>query len=172
MKTKFESNVASELPKTKASQEPGLPWKVDSSELEKMASVKNAYKATLTGEPPLKTRAIFLIMLVIAVFGATLYYISVIALENENTRESIQKKEVAISAMKTDVEKIRNEKTALSENVAQLDRKVRDLNAQKELFATVIESLTKKADEPQAPEAEAVAPPPQAAQKGEPENKK
>lgn len=161
MKTKFESNVASELPKTKASQEPGLPWKVDSSELEKIASAQNTYKAMLTGEPPMKTRAIFLIMLVITVFGATLYYISAVALENENTRESIQKKEAAIVAMKADVEKIKSEKNALNENINQLDRKVRDLSAQKELFTTVIESLTKKADEPQGPqETENVTPPP------------
>lgn len=154
MKTKFETNVATELPKTK-SQEPELPWKVKEEDLEEIGPATDEYKSAVTGVPPLKTRAIFLVMLLIAVFATILYYLSTITIDNERVRESIQKKEAMLASIQSNIEKINSEKNALSESLSQLDKRIRDLSAQKELFTAVIESLTKKGDEVQVEKEEA-----------------
>ena len=150
MKTRFETNVAREVPKTRMSQEPGLPWKLNPEDLEKLSPAKEEYKAAITGTPPLKTRPVFLIVLLAVVFAAVMYFVSIVIKDNENAQTSIQKREVTMLSFETALEKMNNEKNALSENLGQLEKRVGELNAQKELFATVIESLTKKTDEPSA----------------------
>jgi septal ring factor EnvC (AmiA/AmiB activator) len=146
MKTKFETNVASQLPKTKT-HEPGLPWKVTNEDLEHVVAKEDDYKAAVTGTPPLKTRAIFLVLLIVAVFAATLYFVSLIAIENEKARENLQRKETAVVSLQASLEKVKNEKDMLNGNLAQLEKRVNELNAQKEIFTTVIESLTKRGEE-------------------------
>ncbi len=150
MKSKFEANVASELPKTRMSQEPGLPWKVDSADLAEVKSIEDEFKSATTGIPPLKARAPFLAALLIAVFITTVYYISASVLESEKARQAAQQKEAAVSSIRTDLERISGEKKMLSDAKQQLEKQVRDLSSQKELFTTVIESLSKKSDEPSA----------------------
>ena len=49
--------------------------------------------------------------------------------------------------MQVDLDKADAEKTALEHNASQLEKRVNDLSAQKELFTAVLESLTKKGDE-------------------------
>lgn len=146
MKKKFESNVASEIPKTKL-HEPGLPWKLTDEDMEAMGPKDTEYKSALSGTPPLKTRAIFLIMLVIAVFVIVSLIVINTTMENENIRRVMMKKDKEMAAVKTSLEKVAVEKESLNKNAVTLEKKVNDLTAQKELFATVIESLTKKADE-------------------------
>lgn len=148
MKTKFEANVATELPKTRAYQEPGLPWKVDSTDLAQVKSMEDEFKSATTGMPPLKARAPFLAALLIAVFITTVYYVSISVIESERARASALKTEAAVSVMRTDIAKINSEKEVLGDAKLQLEKQVRDLTAQKELFTTVIESLSKKSDEP------------------------
>lgn len=148
MKSKFEANVASELPKTRAFQEPGLPWKVDQDDLAEVKSIEDDFKSATTGIPPLKARAPFLAALLVAVFITTVYYISASVMESENARRAAQQKEAAVSSMRTDLERISSEKKTLDDSKQQLEKQVRDLSSQKELFTTVIESLSKKSDEP------------------------
>jgi len=146
MKKKFESNVASEIPKTKL-HEPELPWKITDSDLAEATGKNEAYKAVISGTPPLKTRPIFLIMLVLAIFAITALTMTNIATENKRIQDSIASREKELASIKTNLDKIAVEKDALSKSSAQLEKKVSDLAAQKELFTTVIESLTKKSDE-------------------------
>jgi len=147
MKTKFETNVAIEMPKTK-SGEPELPWKIKSEDIEGI-SRRDEYIASLSkGTPPFKTRAIFLILLILTIFTAVFYLITNIVIENENIRTNIFKKELETSSLRTKLENMAEEKKDLSQTSVQLEKKVSDLNAQKELFTSVIEALTKKADEP------------------------
>jgi len=148
MKSKFESNVASELPKTRLSQEPGLPWKVDPSELSQLKTLEDDFKAATTGVPPLSARAGFLSALLVAVFFTTLYFVSAAVTESRKAQDAARQKDAAVFGLRADLEKIANEKKALSDSAMQLEKQVRDLSAQKELFATVIESLSKKSDEP------------------------
>ena len=148
MDTKFEGNVASEMPKTKRSLEPSLPWKVTSDDLDKIMSAEEGYRSTVTGAPPLRTRPFFLVSLLTAIFAAALYFVSVTVMENETVHKNIQKKEMAVAMLKTDLEKVNIEKSGLYEGLAQSEKRARDLNARKELFTSVIESLTKKGNEP------------------------
>lgn len=145
MKKKFETNVATEIPKTR--QEPGLPWKLDSDDLAPIESQAEEYRAVAAGTPPLKTRAIFLITLVLAIFALTSYLIFTAIIENERMRTNMHNKEKEMQSLQTNLEKAVNEKNSLSQNSAQLERRVHELSAQKELFTSVIESLTRKGDE-------------------------
>jgi len=146
MKKKFESNVATEMPKTKL-HEPELPWKITTDDLAEAASKGDDYKSAVAGTPPFKTRAVFLILLVTALFLFTLMIVINAVTENEKIRQDMLKRENELALIRADLQKLAGEKEALTKNSAQLEKKVSDLAAQKELFTSVIESLTKKSDE-------------------------
>jgi len=146
MKKKFEDNVANQMPKTK-SEEPSLPWKIDESDLAKIDSENQGYKDLEQGLPPLKTRPVFLISLVIAIFAAALFMVAGIAIENDRIKAGISEKEKEAAILQVDLDKAAAEKAALEHNASQLEKRVNDLSAQKELFTAVLESLTKKSDE-------------------------
>ena len=154
MKKKFESNVATEIPKTKL-HEPELPWKITTDDLAEAASKGDDYKSAIAGTPPFRTRAVFLIMLVAAMFLFTSIMVINAVVENEKTRQGMLKKEKELALIKTDLEKLAGEKEALTKNSASLEKKVGDLAAQKELFTSVIETLTKKSDEAEVEKKEA-----------------
>ncbi|MCX5686215.1 MAG: hypothetical protein NTW09_01945 [Candidatus Omnitrophica bacterium] len=146
MKKKFESNVAAEIPKTKL-HEPELPWKITADDLAQATPKSDDYRSAVAGTPPFKTRAIFLILLVAALFLFTSIVVLNAVVENDLARRDMLKKEKELALIKTDLEKLAGEKEALTKNSASLEKKVSDLAAQKELFTSVIESLTKKSDE-------------------------
>lgn len=146
MKKKFEDNVASQIPKTK-SEEPSLPWKIDEADLAKIDSENQEYKDLTHGEPPLKTRPIFLVMLVIAIFAAAIFMVASIAIENDRIKAGISEKEKEAALLQVDLDKAAAEKKALENSASQLEKRVNDLSAQKELFTAVLESLTRKSDE-------------------------
>lgn len=146
MKKKFETNVAIEIPKTKL-HEPPLPWKLSEDEVGQIGSIDSDYRAAISGTPPLRTRGIFLILLVVTIFGITTYMISNAVIENERIRSSMIKKDGELSLMHLNLEKTAADRDAVNKNMAQLEKKLNDLTAQKQLFASVIESLTKKGEE-------------------------
>lgn len=169
MKKKFETNVAIEIPKTKL-HEPLLPWKLSEDEVGQIGPKDGDYKAVISGTPPLRTRGIFLILLVVTIFGITTYMISNAVVENERIRASMIKKDGELSLMHLNLEKTAADRDAVNKNMAQLEKKLNDLTAQKQLFASVIESLTKKGEEaeiqaaPQNPQADIANAAPQAGQ--------
>ena len=146
MKRKFESSVAQEMPKTKR-HEPKLPWKLTTDELERIKSPEDEYKAVTAGSSPLKARAVFLIMLLLAIFSAISYFIISAAVENKNVYTRARNNEMEIVSLRHNIEKASGENAILNENAVRLEQKVGDLAAQKELFTSVIESLTKKSEE-------------------------
>jgi hypothetical protein len=156
MKKKFENNVAAEIPKTKM-HEPALPWKLTEDEVGQIGSGSEDFNAIISGTPPLKTRAPFLIMLVVTIFGITAYLITSAVVENEKIRTNITKKDGELLLMHTNLVKAVAEKEAINKNSVQLEKKLGDLAAQKELFASIIESLTKKGEDIDAPTASVVA---------------
>lgn len=151
MKTKFEQNVAADIPKTRMSPEPGLPWKMDSDDLEKIGSMADEHKADMEGSSPFKVRAVFLAMLLAAVFATSVYFVSTAVIDNDRQRSLASQKEAAVVAMRTDLDRASSENAVLTQSRSQLERQVKDLNKQKELYTTVIESLSKRPDEPIAP---------------------
>jgi hypothetical protein len=146
MKEKFEKNVAVDIPKTKR-HEPRLPWKLSDEDAGPDARGDDTFKTIANGTGPLKVRAPFMILLVITIFLVTAYLISSAIMENEKMRNNMARKESELSLMQINLMKAAAEKEAIAKNSAQLEKKLGDLTAQKELFASVIESLTKKGDE-------------------------
>ena len=145
MKKKFEDNVAGEIPKTK-SGEPALPWKVNESDIAKIDSDSQNYNDLADGQPPLKTRPVFLVSLVVAIFAAAIFMVASIATENDRIKIDMSAKEKEAAVLQVDLDKADAEKTALENSASQLEKRVNDLSAQKELFTAVLESLTKKED--------------------------
>ena len=138
-----------------------MPWKLTEEDVGRIDPKGDDRRAAISGAAPLKARAPFLVLLIITVFGITTYLVSNAVIENEKMRISVAKKEGEVSLMRIDLIKTAAEKEAIGKNTAQLEKKVNDLTAQKQLFASVIESLTKKGEDldviqPPAP----VAPPP------------
>ena len=150
MKTKFEANVAADIPKTKL-HEPELPWKVSDEEVGRIGSKSDEFKAALSGTAPLKTRAPFMALLVVTIFGITTYLVSSAVVENEKIRSNMVKKDGELNLAQMSLVKAAAEKEAINKNAAQLEKKLGDLTAQKQLFASVIESLTKKSEDIDVP---------------------
>ena len=155
MKEKFEANVATEIPKTKL-HEPGLPWKLTEDEVGQIGSRDDDFRAAVSGAAPLKARAPFLVLLVVTIFGITTYLVANSVIENQTMRDNITKKEGELFLAQSNLSKTAAEKDAVTKNSAQLEKKVSDLMAQKRLFTSVIESLTKKGEDIDAPTASLV----------------
>ncbi|MDD3906103.1 MAG: hypothetical protein PHS46_06220 [Candidatus Omnitrophica bacterium] len=146
MKKKFEDNVAADIPKTKL-HEPNLPWKLTEDEVGQISPGNEEFKDAISGTPPLKTRAPFLILLVVGIFGITTYMISSGIVENGKIHDNMSKAQAELSAAQLNLVKTVAEKDAINKNSAQLEKKVSDLMAQKKLFANVIETLTRKGED-------------------------
>jgi hypothetical protein len=146
MKGKFEANVACDIPKTKQ-HEPALPWKLSEEEVGRIGAHDDSFRAALDGTPPLKTRPQFIILLVVTIFGITTYLVSNAIIENARMQKNIMKKDSELSQAQVNLMKAVAEKDAINKNSAAMQQKLSDLAAQKQLFASVIESLTKKGDD-------------------------
>lgn len=146
MKTRFEANVASEVPKTKASQEPDLPWKVRDEDLDEVVASEAEYNKAVTGTSPFKTRAVFIIALLVTIFGAVVYYSSMVVVDKEEAKGLYVAKEKTVTTLRSELEKISSQNEALNKSISDFEEHVKELNSQKELFTAVIESLTKKAE--------------------------
>lgn len=159
MKTKFDENVASKIPETRASQEPDLPWRISDEDIAKAESQGEEYRAAVTQAPPLQVRGTLLALMVVTIFFVIVNTVINIYLENTIMQGNVLKQTKKVSMLKTDLEKAAAEKVALNENASKLEKRINDLAAQKELFTAVIETLTKKQDDtvaapaPAAPEA-------------------
>ena len=146
MKTKFDDNVAQNIPITKNSAEPELPWKLSDSEINSIEANDENYKATITA-PPLQVRAVFMVLLVVAIFAVILNSIAGVVMDNTEMQSDILNKEKQVSSIQAALEKTSLEKAALNDAAAKLETRVNDLNTQKELYSAVIETLTKKTDD-------------------------
>lgn len=146
MKTKFDDNVAQNIPITKNSAEPELPWKLSDSEINSIEASDENYKATITA-PPLQVRAVFMVFLVVAIFAVILNSIVGVVMDNTEMQSDILNKEKQVSSIQAALEKTSLEKAALNDTAEKLEKRVNDLNTQKELYSAVIETLTKKTDD-------------------------
>lgn len=137
MVTKFESNVATQIPKTKAAQEPRLPWDVSSENLMGAPVELRAEKA------PLGTRAVFLIALLVIFFVSMLSICLFIVNDNKKAQMTAWEKEEAATLLQNDLKQVQSEKRALEETTTQLKKQVDTLNTQQGTFMTVIENLSR-----------------------------
>ena len=148
MKTKFDDNVAQNIPVTKNPSEPELPWKLSESEMTRIEAADEEHKTAVTA-PPLHVRAIFVVLLVLTIFVVILNSIVNVVNDNTEMRVDMSKKEKEISSIQTKLTAVASEKAALNDTTAKLEKRVNDLSAQKELYTAVIETLTKKTDDVQ-----------------------
>ncbi|MCX5678989.1 MAG: hypothetical protein NTY76_07815 [Candidatus Omnitrophica bacterium] len=148
MKTKFDDNVAQNIPVTKNSAEPELPWKLSESEITRIEATDEEHKSAITA-PPLHVRAIFVVLLVLTIFVVILNSVVNMTIDNAEMRLNMSKKEKQVVSIQTALTNAASEKAALSDTAAKLEKRVSDLNAQKELYTAVIETLTKKTDDTQ-----------------------
>ncbi len=146
MKTKFDENVAHDIPLTRNSSEPALPWKLSEGELTKLEAAEDDYKAAVSA-PPLHVRAIFVALLVATIFVVILNNMVNMAIDNNEMQLDISKKEKQVYVTQAQLVAARNEKDALADNSVKMEKRITDLNAQKELYGAVIETLTKKTDD-------------------------
>jgi hypothetical protein len=146
MKTKFDDNVAQNIPITKNSAEPELPWKLSDSEINSIEANDENYKTAITA-PPMQVRAIFMVLLVAAIFAVILNSIAGVAIDNAEMQLNVSNKEKQVFSIQAALEKTALEKATLSDTAVKLEKRVNDLNAQKELYSAVIETLTKKTDD-------------------------
>ncbi len=152
MKTKFESNVATQIPKTKMSQEPQLPWDVARYDTEQDASPSEDNAKLLTaGMGLFGVRPVFLVLMLVCLFAVTAYVFGRAAEDNQKARAQVQKKEKLaaslqknISMLKVNLDQSAIEKDVLEERASRLEKDISDLEIQNKTFMTVIESLSKK----------------------------
>lgn len=149
MKTKFDDNVAQDIPTTKDSAEPELPWKLSEAEITRIEATDEEYKSAITAAPPLHARGIFVALLVVVIFVAILNGIVNVVIDNSEMQIDMLRREKQASFVRAALEKAALEKTVLSDNAVKLERRINDLSSQKELYTAVIETLTKKTDDAQ-----------------------
>lgn len=148
MKTKFDDNVAQNIPVTKNSAEPELPWKLSESEITRIEATDEEHKSAMAS-PPLHVRAIFVVLLVLAIFVVILNSVVNAIIDNAEMRLNMSKKEKEVASIQAALANAASEKAVLSDAAVKLEKRVNDLNAQKELYTAVIETLTKKTDDAQ-----------------------
>lgn len=146
MKTKFETNVATQIPKTRMTQEPNLPWEVRADSRDIVSALEEKLKFETAGQFLLGARPVFLVILLVSIFISTVYAVYNIANEGEKIHISMREKEKALSLLQANLKETVNREEFLKERSLQLERAVADLRADKELFTTVIQDLTKKSE--------------------------
>ncbi len=147
MKTKFESNVATQIPKTRMAREPRLPWEVRKEDLIGSSFLEERSNDLIATKTLLGTRPVFLAMLLVFIFVSTFSIFLYTAQRNESARMEIERKEETQVLLLSSLEKVVDEKQVLKEKAVQLEKEIEDLNTQNKTFITVIENLSKKDEE-------------------------
>ena len=95
----------------------------------------------------MKAIQLTLIMLLLAIFTVVSYFIVNTTMESKNVYTRARNSEKELASLQRNLEKTSGENIILNKNTVRLEKKVGDLAAQKELFTSVIESLTQKSEE-------------------------
>ncbi len=113
MKTKFESNVATQIPKTKMAHEPQLPWELSKYDLQESESLEDTTQSVIIGQVPFGIRPAFLITLLVVIFLGTSYVFVGAVKENEKVHMDILKKERVALMLRAGLEKTINQEHIL-----------------------------------------------------------
>ena len=148
MNTKFDDNVAQDIPVTKDSSEPGLPWKISEAEIDRIEAAGQDNRSAMTA-PPLQVRAVFVVLLVVAIFVVIMNSMVNVVMDNKQIQLNISSKDRLVASIQTELDKAANQTKVMSDNTEKLEKRINDLSAQKELYTAVIETLTKKTDDTQ-----------------------
>lgn len=147
MKTKFESNVATQIPKTKMAYEPQLPWEISNYNSQQSGSLEDTAQSVVIGKVPLGVRPIFLVMLLVVLFVGTICMFVRTTEENEKVRMDILKKEKIALLLQAGLKKAVKEKDVLKKKAVRLEKDLADLGIRNKTFITVIENLSRRVEE-------------------------
>lgn len=144
MKKKFESNVATQVPKTQMTHEPQLPWEIRTEDLmgdefEGGPSRAEAMEKSLLGIKP-----VFLIGLLIFIFASMLAVFFFSASMSKNVGEKIQEMEDERTMLLGNLRESAHNQEILKEKNTQLEKARDDLNVQNKELMTVIKTLSEK----------------------------
>jgi len=167
MNTKFETNVATQIPKTKSSHEPRLPWEVTQKDLDSIQVDDLARKAAVIGKAPFGIKPIYVILLILATVAFILSASFSVVQSNKKARLNLQdtkqqnimligklqRTEKDLKSTLADKTHLEKQNSLLENNVANLETQSTTLNDQiKNLMdqnkesMSVIKKLTENED--------------------------
>lgn len=148
MGKKFDANVATQLPKTKVTYEPHLPWNVTQNDLVGN-QFENSVQATPMGKAPLGIKPLYLILIIVFIFLCVLSVFFITVKSNEKIKAQIQKAEEARALLVDQLRETANEANilkgkvdALEKNIIALDIQNENLTEQNRDFMTVIKRVS------------------------------
>ncbi len=148
MEKKFDSNVATQIPKTKMTHEPYLPWNVTQSDL-----VGNQFEDFVQtapmGKTPLGIKPVYLILIIVSIFLCVLSMFFIMAQSNKKIMAQVQKAEEERILLVEELREASNEANvlkskvgALEKNIVVLDTYNKSLTEQNEDFVTIIKKMS------------------------------
>lgn len=155
MDKKFDSNVATQIPKTKMTYEPQLPWNVTQSDLVGNQFV-DSVQTTPMGKVPLGVKPMYLIMLIASIFLCALSVFIFTAQSNIKVKAQVQRAEEEKALLVDQLKETANEASALKGKVETLESSIvvldiqnKNLTEQNKDFMTVIKRMSKNEEETQ-----------------------
>jgi len=149
MDKKFDSNVATQIPKTKMTHEPRLPWEVTQDDLDGSQFADSGLQTAELGKTPLGIKPVFLIAMLIFIFVSTLSAFFFMAQISKKAKAEIQKSETQKALLMGNLAEAANKARILKEKNAQLEKSMtvldtqnKDLTEQNKDFMAVIKSLS------------------------------
>lgn len=155
MDKKFDSNVATQIPKTKMTYEPQLPWNVTQSDLVGNQFV-DSVQTTPMGKVPLGVKPMYLIMLIALIFLCALSVFIFTAQSNTKVKAQVQRAEEEKALLVDQLKETANEANALKGKVETLESSIvvlgiqnKNLTEQNKDFMTVIKRMSENEEETQ-----------------------
>jgi hypothetical protein len=142
MEKKFDSNVATQIPKTRMTHEPRLPWEVTQDDLDGSQFVDSGLQSASLGKAPFGIKPVALIVILIFIFVATLSAFLFMAQINKKAKAEIEIAEAEKALFISSLKATANEAKALKEKNAQLEKSMTVLDTQNKDFMAVIKNLS------------------------------
>ncbi len=146
MKTKFESNVAAQIPKTRSSHEPQLPWEISKYDIDQNGFLEDAAQSLADEKVPFGIRPVFLAVLLIFMFAGTVHLLVRATEENKKVYMNMLKKKKMTALLQSSLEKEVEENDVLRERTTRLEKNLATLNIWNKTFITVIENMSRRVD--------------------------
>ena len=153
MDKKFDSNVAAQIPKTKVTHEPHLPWNVTQNDLVG-SQFENSLQSTPMGKAPLGIKSPYLIALIVLIFLCALSALIFTVQSNEKVKAQVQRAEEEKALLLGDLRGVVNEASvlkgkvvALEGSMVVLDVQNKNLTEQNRDFMAVIKKMSENEEE-------------------------
>ena len=148
MEKKFDSNVATQIPKTKVTYEPHLPWNVTQNDLVGN-QFEDSVQATPMGKAPLGIKPGYLILIIVFIFLCILSVFLITVQSNTKVKAQVQRAEEERALLVEELRETANEANALKgkvgaleKNIVVLDTHNKNLTEQNKGFMTIIKKMS------------------------------